>query len=133
MPFVLNLICAFFPECTSKPNCINLETMVEILEAAKQHIKEPLSARASVESIYVEIEMHGYNVLKYGKDRRRGQEEAPRKRIKISSPNTQPSSSACTRFSKASSPSRRSSHISNLTKLCNTMSEPQGHIYGASI
>jgi hypothetical protein len=129
-PFVLKLIRAFFPERASKPNSIDPDTMVAILEAAEKHIEEPSTPKASAEPTDVETEMYEYNVLKYGKDYRRGQEEAPRKRIKISS-NTRPSS-ARTRFSRAGGPSRRSSRLSKPSNLRNTTSEPQGHNYGAS-
>jgi hypothetical protein len=83
--YVLQLIQAFFPTCASKPNEIDPDTMVTILEAAEKHVKEPSSGEppSSRPSTDFATEMHGYNVLKYGKDYRQGQEEAPRKRIKI--------------------------------------------------
>jgi hypothetical protein len=117
-PFVLKLIRAFFPARASEPNCIDPDTMVSILEEAERDVKEPSSSRPSVEPTVVETEMHEYNVLKYGKNYRRGpsQEEAPRKRIKTTEPSS-PSrpSSARTRSSRTSAgPSRTRSSRTRL-------------------
>jgi protein kinase-like protein len=131
-PFVLNLIRAFFPANASEPNSIDPDKMVMILENAEKHVKEPPSSGASVETTDVETEMHGYNVLKYGKNYRQGQEEAPRKRVKTKpSPHTQPS--IRTRSSRTGGPSRSS--VSKPSKLRNTASESQarGQVLGASI
>jgi Fungal protein kinase len=121
-PFILKLIQAFFPTRASEPNSIDPDTMVSILEEAEMVVKEPSesSPRSSVEPADVETEMHEYNVLKYGKNHRRGQEEAPRKRIRTepSSPPRTRSSSARTRSSRISFPSRsipRSSKLRNTT------------------
>ena len=94
-PFILKLIRAFFPVRASEPNSIDPDTMVSILESAEEHVKEPPSSGPSVEPTDIEMEMHEYNVLKYGKNFRRGQEEAPRKRIKTSKP------SSCSQLSSA--------------------------------
>ncbi|KAF8240153.1 hypothetical protein L208DRAFT_1234557, partial [Tricholoma matsutake] len=67
-PFVLKLIRAFFPERASKPNSIDPDTIVAILEAAEKHVEEPSAPRASAEPTDVETEMYEYNLLKYEKD-----------------------------------------------------------------
>ena len=65
-PFILKLIGAFFPVHASEPSSIDPDTMVSILESAEEHVKEPLSSGPSVEPTDIEMEMHEYNVLKYG-------------------------------------------------------------------
>lgn len=111
-PFILELILAFFPERASKPNSIDPDTMAKILEAAEKVVEEPPSAGASGDTAVVDTEMHGYNVLKYGKDYRRGQEEAPRKRIKTTKPSSPPP--------PRSSARRSSARISSLTSSSHT-------------
>lgn len=78
---------AFFPKCAAEPNCITPEKMVEILEAALKTVKEPANGRPlsgpSEEPTSCDVEMHEYEVLKYGKGYRRGQAEAPRKRMRV--------------------------------------------------
>jgi hypothetical protein len=114
-PFVLKLIRAFFPSRASEPNSINPDAMVSILEAAEKHVKEPSSSGLSVEPTDVETEMHEYDVLKYGKDYRQGQEEAPRKRIKTT--NTQ-------RDTQPRAPTRRSSRSTAASSRTAVSSRP---------
>ena len=151
-PFVLKLIRAFFPSRASEPNSINPDAMVSILEDALKHVKEPPPSGLSVESTDIETEMHEYNVLKYGKDYRQGQEEAPRKRIKTTT-TTQPRASARTRSSRTTSTHPRASarttrssrstssrsavssdfRPSRSSKLRITTSELQGQKFGATL
>jgi hypothetical protein len=137
-PFVLQLIRAFFPTRASEPNSINPDTMVSILEAAEKHIEEASSSGPSVEPTDVETEMHEYNVLKYGKIYRQGQEEAPRKRIKTAkaqaSASTRPSSARTTRSSRTAISSRpsRSSKL-RTGNVRDTMFELQGQKFGSTI
>jgi hypothetical protein len=95
--------------------------MVEILEEAVVKVKEPASS-SSMDPTVVETEMHEYNVLRYGKKYQRGQDTAPRKRIKFSksiSPPAKPSSAQRTR-------SHACGGISKLSKLRNTASNSEG-------
>jgi hypothetical protein len=128
-PFVLKLIRAFFPSRASEANSINPDVMVSILEAAEKHVKEPPSSGLSVEPTDVETEMHEYNVLKYGKDYRQGQDEAPRKRIKTTTTQHDTQPRAPTRRSSRSTTSSRtavSSRPIRSSKLRITTSESQG-------
>ena len=108
--------------------------MAEILEralATVQELQEPLSGHL-VEPTYRDMELHEYDVLKYGKDYRRGQAEAPRKQMKVtkSSPLAPRPPSARIRSSRTGGPSRSS--VSKPSKLRDT-STSQGQIFGATI
>lgn len=133
-PFIWDLKEAFFPVRAANPNCITPEKMAEILEralATVQEPQEPLSGHL-VEPTYRDMELHEYDVLKYGKDYRRGQAEAPRKRMKVtkSSPLAPRPPSARIRSSRTGGPSRSS--VSKPSKLRDT-STSQGQIFGATI
>jgi hypothetical protein len=106
-PFIRELKEAFFPIRAANPNCITPEKMVEIFEKALEAVQEPECPLSgpSEESTICDVEMHEYEVLKYGKDYRRGQAEAPRKRMRASksSPQATPRSPVRTRSSTRSS------------------------------
>jgi hypothetical protein len=118
-PFIWELKQAFFPVRAADPNCITPEKMTEILERALGTVQEcPLSG-PSVEPTILDVEIHEYDVLKYGKDNRRGQAEAPRKRMKTtkSSPQVFRPTSA-RRSSRIGGPSRSS--VTKPSKLRDT-------------
>jgi hypothetical protein len=133
-PFVLKLIRAFFPVRASERNSIDPDTMVSILEEAEKDVKEPPSSGPSVEPADVETELHEYNVLKYGKNYRQGQEEAPRKRIKTTKPSFPQTRPSVRRSSRTGGLSRgilpKSSKLRNAR---NTTSGSQGKTFGASV
>jgi hypothetical protein len=129
-PFISNLKTAFFPSGAVKPNCITPERMVEILEEALKAVEEPQSSDSPAEPV---IEMHEYDVLKYGKEFRRGQAEAPRKRIKFTraSPPVTRSTSARQSQSYRSS-GRPTNNVSKPSKLRNS-SASHGQEFGATV
>jgi hypothetical protein len=133
-PFIWELKEAFFPVRSADPNCITPEKMVEILEKALEAVKEPecLLPGPSEEPTIRDVEMYEYEVLKYGKDYRRGQSEAPRKRRRASksSPGPQPPRSPIRTQSRTRGPSRSS--VPKPSKLRDT-STPQGQDFGATI
>jgi hypothetical protein len=132
-PFIWELKQAFFPVRAALPNCITPEKMTEILEKALKTVQECPSSGPSVEPAIHDVEIHEYDVLKYGKDYRRGQAEAPRKRMKAtkSSPQvTRPPSASARRSSRTGGPSRSS--VSKPSKLRDT-SASQGQNFGATI
>lgn len=132
-PFIWELKQAFFPTRAADPNLITPEKMVTILERALETVKEPgcrLSG-PSEEPAIPDMEMHEYEVLKYGKDYRQGQAEAPRKRQRTkSSPQATRSSPVRTRSSRSGGPSRSS--VSKPSKLRDT-STSQAQDFGATI
>jgi hypothetical protein len=130
-PFIWELKKAFFPVRSADPNCITPEKMIEILELALSTVQEcPLSG-PSVEPTIRDVEMHEYEVLKYGKDYRRGQAEAPRKRMKTTKSSPQPTRPV-RRSSRNSGPSRSSVSKPSGLRHGNT-STSQGQNFGASI
>lgn len=131
-PFIWELKEAFFPIRSADPNCIKPEKMAEILKRALGAVQEPVLPGPSSEISSQDVEMYEYDLLKYGKDHRRGQEEAPRrKRIRTTkpSPPTRPLSTR-TRSSRGAGSSRGSS--SKPSKLRDSSSS-QGQNFGASI
>ena len=131
-PFIWELKQAFFPVRSADPNCITPEKMTEILKRALDTVQECSLSGPSMEPTVRDVEMHEYDVLKYGKDYRRGQAEAPRKRMKAtkSSPHASRPPSARIRTSRTSGPSRSS--VPKPSKLRDT-STSQGQNFGATI
>jgi hypothetical protein len=129
-PFIWELKNAFFPVRSADPNCISSEKMREILERALNSVQERPLSGPSVEPTIYDVEMHEYDVLKYGKDHRRGQAEAPRKRMKATK------SSQATRSPSARTRSTRTGgsrgRVSKPSKLRDT-SPSQGQNFGATI
>jgi hypothetical protein len=130
-PFIWKLKEAFFPVRSADPNCITPEKMTEILERALNAVQEcPLSG-PSVEPTIRDMEMHEYDVLKYGKDNRRGQAVAPRKRMKPTKSSPQATRPPSARRSSRTGGASRSS-VSKPSKLRDA-STSQGQNFGATI
>ena len=130
-PFIWELKQAFFPVRAAIPNCITPEKITEILERALETVQECPSSGPSVEPTIRDVEMHEYDVLKYGKIYRRGQAEAPRKRMKATKPSPQATQAhSLRRSSRIGGPSHSSA--SKPSKLRDT-STLQGQGFGATI
>ena len=132
-PFIWQLKQAFFPVRAADPNCITAEKMTEILEKALSTVQECPSPGSSVEPTIRDVEMHEYDVLKYGKDYRRGQADAPRKRMKSAKSSPQPTRpSVRIRASQARTGDPSRSNVSKPSKLRDT-STSQGQNFGSTI
>jgi hypothetical protein len=107
---------------------ISPEKMVEILEKALKAVEEPQSSDSPIEPV---MEMHEYDILKYGKDYRRGQAEAQRKQIKTTraSPPVTRSTSAC---QSSRNGGRPTNSVSKPSKLRNS-SASHGQEFGTTV